>query len=52
MAISCKLPHYAYRFLMLYLKADKNSPHKYNRLTGLNKPCHVICTYISVRIFR
>lgn len=34
--------------IKFYLKADSLSPHKYNRLTGLNEPRAVINTCIAI----
>lgn len=34
--------------IKFYLKSDSNSPHKYNRLTGLNEPRPLIRTCIAI----
>ena len=34
--------------IKFYLKADSRSPHKYNRLTGLNEPRPIINTCIAI----
>ena len=42
-----EFPHHFYG-IKFYLKSDKNSPYKYNRLTGLNEPRPVIRTCIAI----